>query len=119
MYTIAAAWDAAVRHCRARARLQHEHAERVAENARRLAAACDHLLDVAHALLAVRREAQLLLVTPEHRRTGAHRRLGEHVVQINYLLACVVANQHEHRAVTKQHAVLHQRAHTRVDCEHT
>ena len=69
-------------------------------------AALDHLLDLPHPLLPMRREPQLLLVAPEHRGPLAHGALGEHVVQVDHLLAPIVADDDEERAVAQLDAIL-------------
>lgn len=110
--------------------LQHEHAERVAEYLVRFVvvtvayvsrgheqferiivvdvefAALDLLLDLLHALLAMRREAEFFLVAPEHTRSRFHLRLGQHVMQDDHLVARLVAHDHEHRAMLESNAIL-------------
>lgn len=119
--------------------LQHEHAERVAEHPRRLAvvavrdgrrrdeelkrvvlirideATRRHFFYVAHTLLAVCGEAELLLVAPEDGRAGPNGGLGKHVVQVHDLLACAVADDDKEAAVAQRDGVLNERADPRVD----
>jgi hypothetical protein len=91
-----------------------EHFERIVLV--RLAGAAFNLaLDLLHPLLAVRREAEILLVAPEHGRPRTDGRLAEHVVQIHNLILAIVADQHKERALSEHHAIVDERAHARVN----
>ncbi|RNA28999.1 hypothetical protein BpHYR1_052339 [Brachionus plicatilis] len=114
--------------------LQHQHAVCVAEDFVRLVvvavsdvgggdeelervvvvhvqfAAFDFFLDLFHALFAVRRKAELFFVAPEHVGPGLDLRFGQHVMQDDALVARLVADHHEHRAVLGRDAVLDQRS---------
>jgi hypothetical protein len=60
-------------------------------------------------------KAEVLLVAPEHARPRPHRRLAEHVVQVDDLVAALVADNHKQAAVPHLDAILDQRANATVD----
>ena len=119
--------------------LQHEHTVRIPENLMRVVviAVADvrrrhkqrervlllrvqqsslaHLLDLLHTLLPVRRQVQVRLVHPEHRRAGLDDRLAEHEVKIHYLLPALVADDDEQGPMVRQDGILNQRPDTTVD----
>jgi len=93
----------------------HEQLERILRRLLlRLDASRDLALDLAHALLTVRREAQILLVTPQHRGPCAHGGLGQHVVQVDHLVSPVVSHNEHERAVLGGYAILDERADARI-----
>ena len=118
--------------------LEHAHAERAPEHALRVLVvapgdvrardeelegivrgrvvkpAGGELLELTHALLAVRREPELLLVAPQHRGPRADAQLGEQVVEVRHLVLAVVSHDDQQRPRPSRQARLEQGAHAAV-----
>ena len=60
-------------------------------------------------------EAEILLVAPQHARSGLHRRLGEHVMQQYDLIPGFLAHYNEHTPLPGRDAILYRHPQAVVD----
>ena len=63
----------------------------------------------------MRREAQLLLVAPQHLGTGLDGRTGQELVEVGNLILAVISDQDQHRPLAGHDGALDERPDARVE----